>query len=92
MHELNRADWRFSQHINVYEPADIKEEIKEKIFKYLYYMGLEYGVFDFIMDRGGDIVFLECNSDGQWLGYAHKAGCEDDFVGLFASMVRSMHI
>ena len=24
-HELNRADWRVSQHINVYEPADIKE-------------------------------------------------------------------
>jgi hypothetical protein len=45
------------------------DEYKEKCIQYLGRLGLKFGAFDFIESPEGEIVFLECNANGQfgWL-------------------------
>ncbi|MFI5496411.1 hypothetical protein [Actinoplanes sp. NPDC051859] len=36
--------------------------------------GLRYGAFDLLLTHGGEPVFLEVNTDGDWLWYERRAG------------------
>lgn len=62
------TDWRASQHIkSMWHPYRMEEFEEKLIFDYLDYFGIHFGVFDLIRTPSGELVFLECNIDGQWL-------------------------
>lgn len=66
--EQTRTDWRVSTDGSLRpEPYALPERVEEAIARYMGHMGLEYGALDFIVDRSGDYVFLECNVAGQFL-------------------------
>lgn len=88
--EINRIDWRRSQRLNEYRPYCIDDALQAKIFTYLKLADLHYGVFDVIINSKGEYVFVECNADGQWLGYADMAGLKDEFVTRFVQMVEQI--
>jgi len=64
--EATEVDWRFGNTFLPFEPVDIAECVKTKIFRFLLEFNLNYGSFDFVVDHSGELWFLECNSDGQW--------------------------
>lgn len=62
------SDWRrpeFGRHVKL-KPEQFPENIKKQCLAYLKKLGLRYGAFDFIENDQGDIVFLECNPNGQY--------------------------
>lgn len=64
-----KDDWR--KHQNDISKVTFRRETfpqaqKEKCFQYLGKLGLKFGAFDFIEDEEGQIVFLECNPNGQY--------------------------
>jgi hypothetical protein len=36
--------------------------------------GLNFGCFDFIVSKRDEIIFLECNCNGQWLWVQERTG------------------
>ena len=63
-----KDDWRKHQ---ATEAVEFKEEqlpegFDEKCSQYLKEMGLKFGAFDFIEKPDGEMVFLECNPNGQY--------------------------
>lgn len=48
-------------------PIDVPHEILTKIDAYLDAVGIDYGAFDFCIDRNENWQFLECNEAGQFL-------------------------
>lgn len=48
------------------------EGIDERCVQYLGQMGLGFGAFDFIERPDGEVVFLECNPNGQY-GWLEEA-------------------
>jgi glutathione synthase/RimK-type ligase-like ATP-grasp enzyme len=70
--DVARDDWRRHQ----LDPGSVKFELgdfpssaSEMCQEYLRRVGLRFGAFDFAEDANGKLVFLECNSNGQfgWL-------------------------
>jgi len=64
--EATAVDWRFGNTFLPFVSIDIDDELTGKILHFLREFELTYGSFDFIVDRAGDLWFLECNPDGQW--------------------------
>ncbi|MEQ8433101.1 MAG: hypothetical protein RIA71_02580 [Oceanicaulis sp.] len=64
--ELGRIDSRRATFEKIYSEASLPVEVIEKLRHYLSELGLVYGIFDLVMSRDGEVVFLECNPDGQW--------------------------
>lgn len=66
--ETGKIDWRqgydYGLHHEIYQLPKI---ISDYCLKYLKMMRLNFGCFDFIVKPNGDIVFVECNPNGQWL-------------------------
>jgi len=65
---------------NRYIPFKLPDNIENKLFKFMYLTGLDFGSFDFIVNLNSDFVFLEVNPVGQfdWLNrrcnyYIYKA-------------------
>lgn len=71
-----REDWRMGHGLDIFVPQRQPKVDRGLIRAYMARTGLRYGVFDFIVDKEGGVVFLECNPDGQWLGYAKAVGLE----------------
>ncbi|HSX15354.1 MAG TPA: hypothetical protein VLF40_01055 [Candidatus Saccharimonadales bacterium] len=74
-HEDAKDDWRKHQLVPGY--VDFKVEpfptdLKEKCFAYLGRFGLRFGAFDFIEDAEGQMTFLECNPNGQYMWLEHQ--------------------
>jgi len=68
-HEDAKDDWRKHQtnpNKVEFKKEKFPDELSEKCIKYLGKMGLKYGAFDFIETPDGEIVFLECNPNGQY--------------------------
>lgn len=70
--EHSKDDWRKRQLIPgavEFRREPFPDEHKEKCIQYLGAMGLRFGAFDFVEDHDGQIIFLECNPNGQfkWL-------------------------
>jgi glutathione synthase/RimK-type ligase-like ATP-grasp enzyme len=61
---------------------------KEKCFKFLNAFGLAYGAFDFVETDDGQIIFLECNPNGQYgwledeLGLPISESIADELVAI----------
>lgn len=64
--ELTSLDWRRGAQLLDFERTSIPSDLSQSIKDYLVRSNLMYGSFDFIVDRDGQHLFVECNSDGQW--------------------------
>lgn len=64
-----KDDWRKHQFTKrvIFKKEEIDDSIKEKCINFLKYYELGYGAFDLIEDTNGQITFLECNSNGQFM-------------------------
>lgn len=61
-------DWRQGYDHNIsFVPDETPEELKSKCTQFLEYFDLKFGCFDFIKGLDGEYIFLECNTNGQWL-------------------------
>lgn len=65
-----KVDWRNDVNAK-YELIDVPEIVKEECLRFLYYTGLNFGAFDYIVNNG-NYYFLECNPNGQWLWLENK--------------------
>lgn len=71
---FDKIDWRISQEKNKYSVVDIPETIKKKCFNMLKIMNLNFGAFDFIVNKNNEYIFLEVNPNGQWLWLEEELG------------------
>lgn len=68
------TDWRQGyDHGIVFEGVETPLEIMDKCLSFLSYFNLEFGCFDFIRNTKGELIFLECNTNGQWLWLEEEA-------------------
>jgi len=63
-----KDDWARCQHTSSvrFERGEFPAAEKQKCFKFLREFGLRFGAFDFIETPDGQIIFLECNPNGQY--------------------------
>jgi glutathione synthase/RimK-type ligase-like ATP-grasp enzyme len=66
----NDIDWRHDQLKGIFLPDKLSESTKTKLLKLQNKLGLVYGAYDFIVNKEGQEIFLECNPNGQW--YFHE--------------------
>ncbi|HTE57987.1 MAG TPA: hypothetical protein VK694_04550 [Verrucomicrobiae bacterium] len=63
-----KEDWRihfFTDAVKI-RKASFPADQQALCFSYLEKLGLKFGVFDFIEDTDGKIIFLECNHNGEY--------------------------
>lgn len=61
-------DWRQGYDYSIaFVPIDTPPQLKSFCMNFLTYFHLNFGCFDFIKGVDGEYVFLECNTNGQWL-------------------------
>jgi len=61
-----KTDWRMGNTTLDFHPCQLDDDIISKLRQYMQEMGLKFGSFDFIHTIDDQIVFLECNPEGQW--------------------------
>lgn len=63
-----KDDWRKLQATSAVEfkAGNLPDDVTEKCTKFLGSMGLKYGAFDFVETPDGEMIFLECNPNGQY--------------------------
>jgi len=72
--EKDRLDWRRCQEKDeLYSEAQISESFKERLLDYHERAGLVFAAYDFL-ERGDDVIFLECNAAGAWLWLEQRLG------------------
>lgn len=57
-----------------YEVYELPTSIGTKCIEYLKRMNLNFGCFDFLVTEKDEYIFLECNSNGQWLWVEMQTG------------------
>jgi glutathione synthase/RimK-type ligase-like ATP-grasp enzyme len=73
--DKGKTDWRQGYDYGLkHEPYDLPAEITSKCLLFLQRMELNFGCFDFIVTPGNQYLFLECNSNGQWLWIEQETG------------------
>jgi hypothetical protein len=74
--ENAKDDWRKLQATDAvhFVREDMPEGIDEKCIQFLGKMGLKFGAFDFIEKPDGEMIFLECNPNGQYGWLEDKLG------------------
>jgi len=71
--ETAKLDWRRVNWQDLdYSVAILPPTLEQQMSAYCQALGLNYGAFDFIVTKDGEYVFLECNSNGQWLWIDEK--------------------
>ena len=61
-------DWRQAEDPDMFLSAfELKEEDQKKCIEVVTQLGLNFGCLDFVVRPDGELVFLECNPNGQWL-------------------------
>lgn len=81
-------DWRQGyDHGIKFVAIPTPDEIISFCTEFLKYFDLRFGCFDFILNKEGEYIFLECNTNGQWLWLERDAGLpiSDAFVRTFIS-------
>ena len=68
------VDWRKHTLDMHHEVIDCPPGISNALIAYMNRMGLNFGAFDFVVDKTGGWYFLECNPNGQWLWIEIKTG------------------
>ncbi|MDN5274717.1 MAG: RimK protein [Candidatus Saccharibacteria bacterium] len=61
-------DWRYGHIDDSFhaEPESLSKELKEKCIRLTRWFGLNFGAIDLIVDKEGQVWFLEINPNGQW--------------------------
>lgn len=57
-----------------YTAAQLPVEVERKCIDYLRHFKLQYGAFDFVVNELGEYVFLECNTNGEYLWVELETG------------------
>ncbi len=87
-HSETSVDWRNPDFIEKlqYTPVDLPSEITDRCRSMLRILGLEFGAFDFAIDKKGTCYFLEVNPNGQWYWLEDLAGVliSDAIVAILA--------
>jgi hypothetical protein len=65
VHGAADLDWRATEDAD-FTPVPAPPTVHRRILRFMAAFRLEYGAFDFVRDRRGDWVFLECNPTGMW--------------------------
>lgn len=63
-----KDDWRRiidQRHVR-FKSEQFPVDLSELCQRYLKHLGLRFGAFDFIEDTNGNMIFLECNPNGQY--------------------------
>ena len=71
-----RLDWRREQLNISYDRCVLDPTIEEKLLRYQEHCGLEFGAYDLVEARNGEVYFLEVNPSGQWLLFEERTGIE----------------
>lgn len=69
-----KLDWRYTQHEQMFSELKLSEGTSKKLIKFHNKSGLIFATYDFIVDKNGNEIFLECNPCGQWLFVGDKLG------------------
>ena len=71
-----KDDWRRLQDTNKvrFVAETFPDEQIQKCLAYMDHFRLRFGAFDFVEDSKGNIVFLECNTNGQYGWLEHELG------------------
>lgn len=73
--DLPADDYRFDT-LNVDHSPFECPEIHDKLYAYLNRFNLNFGCFDLLVTKSGQLVFLECNPNGQWLWVENLTGLQ----------------
>lgn len=76
--EHARNDWRIHQggpHVQ-FKAELFPIDLQEKCLEFLAEAGLRFGVFDFVENEQGNVIFLELNPNGQYLWLEEELGLE----------------
>ena len=67
-------DWRRSKRLLTHQNYNLPSEIKGKCIEITQRLGLVYSAIDLVLDRNDNIIFLECNPNGQWAWIENRIG------------------
>jgi len=73
--DLTSDDYRFDTQELRHSPVDCSH-LKSRLRAYMKALDLNFGCFDFVVSKTGETVFLECNSNGQWLWVQQLTGLQ----------------
>ncbi len=68
------VDWRLGDYDKMFSKGTLSRETSRKLLKFHKESNLIYAAYDFIVDKQGREIFLECNPSGQWLWLEDKPG------------------
>jgi len=68
------VDWRHAHFEDIFESCTLDQQIGNKLLHFHREAGLKFGAYDLIVDRKGQIFFLECNPAGQFLWLENSLG------------------
>ncbi len=69
-----KTDWRKTSDFLPHDRIDLPYEIHKKAILITQRLGLTYSAIDFVLDKNGKYVFLECNPNGQWAWIEKRLG------------------
>ncbi len=72
--EESSVDWRRDIFSDIYTATSLDTKLTNMILRLHKMLGLGYGAYDLIIDRSGDVVFLEVNPAGQWMWLEDRLG------------------
>lgn len=62
----DQLDWRTDYDTLTYRHVELPAGVAAGIHRYLATMDLAFGVFDLVVDRAGQLWWMECNPNGEW--------------------------
>jgi glutathione synthase/RimK-type ligase-like ATP-grasp enzyme len=71
--DITSDDYRFDTS-NLEHTAMECPELTTRLHAYMRAFGLNFGCFDFIVSKSDEVIFLECNCNGQWLWVQERTG------------------
>jgi glutathione synthase/RimK-type ligase-like ATP-grasp enzyme len=63
--DVTADDYRFDTKNLTHTPYECPE-LHEKLHAYMEIFGLNFACFDIIISKTDEVIFLECNANGQW--------------------------
>lgn len=73
--EVTKEDWRVSDVSKLrHEVYQLPEHVKKGLLNFCKTRKLVFAAFDFILDKDGELVFLECNPKGEWYWLEEETG------------------
>lgn len=67
LYESSSIDWRAAHCMDFFSETVVSSVTKSSLLSFHRKSGLIYAAYDFIVDKNGNEIFLECNPSGNWL-------------------------